>query len=139
MELISLTTAIATLISTKAVEKIGEGLGEKALRKANNLMQLLRSKPDDDNRAAIVLAAQNPELVEQQPSKYGEEVLVEKLRKVANSDSQIAGAVQALADAVKSQPSTTSTIYIEKFAEKIVGNLVGDHNVLNISNIDMRD
>lgn len=140
MELISLTTAIATLVSTKFVEKIGEGLGEKVLGQANKLMQLLlKRKPDDKTASEIVLAVQNPELVEQQPLDYGEAVLVEKLRKVANSNPEIADAVQALADALKSQHSTTSTINIQKIADKIATSIVGDNSRVDIGTIDMRD
>jgi hypothetical protein len=99
--------AIATLVLTKAIEKAGETLGEKVMEKSGKLMQLLKRK-SPDTASAIEVAAQHPELVEQQPEDYGEAVLVEKVESAANSDSEIAAAVQALADAVKSQvPATT--------------------------------
>jgi hypothetical protein len=99
--------AIATLVLTKALEKAGETLGEKVMEKGGKLMQLLKRK-SPDTASAIEVAAQHPELVEQQPEDYGEAVLVEKVESAANSDSEIAAAVQALADAVKSQvPATT--------------------------------
>lgn len=99
--------AIATLVLTKAFEKAGETLGEKVMEKGGKLMQLLKRK-SPDTASAIEVAAQNPELIEQQPEDYGEAVLVEKVESAANSDSEIAAAVQALADAVKSQvPATT--------------------------------
>jgi len=99
--------AIATLVLTKALEKAGETLGEKVMEKGGKLMQLLKRK-SPDTASAIEVAAQHPELVEQQPENYGEAVLVEKVESAANSDSEIASAVQALADAVKSQvPATT--------------------------------
>ena len=99
--------AIATLVLTKALEKAGETLGEKVMEKGGKLMQLLKRK-SPDTASAIEVAAQHPELVEQQPEDYGEAVLVEKVESAANSDSEIAPAVQALADAVKSQvPATT--------------------------------
>ncbi|GAB4180987.1 MAG: hypothetical protein Fur006_15670 [Coleofasciculaceae cyanobacterium] len=99
--------AIATLVLTKAIEKAGETLGEKVMEKGGKLMQLLKRK-SPDTASAIEVAAQHPELVEQQPEDYGEAVLVEKVESAANSDSEIAAAVQALADAVKSQvPATT--------------------------------
>lgn len=47
-------------------------------------------------------------MLEQQPEDYGEAVLVEKVESAANSDSEIAAAVQALADAVKSQTPVTT-------------------------------
>jgi hypothetical protein len=99
--------AIATLVLTKAIEKAGETLGEKVMEKGGKLMQLLKRK-SPDTASAIEVAAQHPELVEQQPEDYGEAVLVEKVESAANSDSEIAAAVQALADAVKEQtPATT--------------------------------
>lgn len=99
--------AIATLVLTKAIEKAGETLGEKVMEKGGKLMQLLKRK-SPDTASAIEVAAQHPELVEQQPEDYGEAVLVEKVESAANSDSEIAAAVQALTDTVKSQvPATT--------------------------------
>ncbi len=99
--------AIATLVLTKAIEKAGETLGEKVMEKSGKLMQLLKRK-SPDTASAIEVAAQHPELIEQQPEDYGEAVLVEKVESAAKSDSEIAQAVQGLADAVKSQvPATT--------------------------------
>lgn len=98
---------IATLVLTKAIEKAGETLGEKVMEKGGKLMQLLKHK-SPDTASAIEVAAQHPELVEQQPEDYGEAVLVEKVDSAANSDSEIAAAVQALADAVKSQVPVTT-------------------------------
>lgn len=98
---------IATLVLTKAFEKVGETLGEKVMEKSGKLMQLLKRK-SPDTASAIEAVAQHPELVEQQPEDYGEAVLVDKVESVANSDSEIAAAVQALAYAVKTQvPATT--------------------------------
>ena len=114
--------AIATLVLTKAFEKGGEILGEKVLEKGGKLMQLLKRK-SPDTASAIELAAQHPELVEQQPDDYGEAVLVERVESAAKYDSEIAVAVQALADAVKSQPQTSQNI--TNIAEKIYGNIQG--------------
>jgi hypothetical protein len=114
--------AIATLVLTKAIEKAGETLGEKVMEKGGKLMQLLKRK-SPDTASAIEVAAQHPELVEQQPEDYGEAVLVEKVESAARSDSEIAEAVQALADAVKSQPQTSQSI--TNIAEKIYGNIQG--------------
>jgi len=117
--------AIATLVLTKAIEKGGEILGEKVLEKGGQLMQLLKRK-SPDTASAIELAAQHPELVERQPEDYGQAVLVEKVESAAKSDSEIALAVQALADAVKSQPQTSQNI--TNMAEKIYGNIQGGFN-----------
>ncbi len=108
MELVSLSAgAIATLVLTKALEKTGEKLGEKTLEQGGKLMKLLKRK-SPDTATAIEVAAQNPELTEQQPEDYGEAILVERVESAAKADPEIAAAVQALAEAVKAQtPATT--------------------------------
>lgn len=98
---------IATLVLTKAFEKTGEKLGEKALEQSGKLMQMLKHK-SPETASAIEVATQSPELAQQQPEDYGEAVLVEKIESASNSDSEIAAAVQALAETVKAQtPATT--------------------------------
>ncbi|UNU22623.1 hypothetical protein [Microcoleus vaginatus] len=117
--------AIATLAVTKVIEKTSEIFTEKVVEEAGKLMQLLKRK-SPDTASAIELAAQHPELVERQPEDYGQAVLVEKVESAAKSDSEIALAVQALADAVKSQPQTSQNI--TNMAEKIYGNIQGGFN-----------
>lgn len=117
--------AIATLAVTKVIEKTSEIFTEKVVEEAGKLMQLLKRK-SPATASAIELAAQHPELVEQQPEDYGQAVLVEKVESAAKSDSEIAVAVQALADAVKSQPQTSQNI--TNMAEKIYGNIQGGFN-----------
>jgi len=121
--------AIATWAVTKVIDKTSEIFTEKVTEKvweeAGKLMQLLKRK-SPDTASAIELAAQHPELVEQQPEDYGQAVLVEKVESAAKSDSEIAVAVQALADAVKSQPQTSQNI--TNMAEKIYGNIQGGFN-----------
>ena len=107
---------IATLVLTKAFEKTGEKLGEKVLEQGGKLMQLLKHK-SPDTASAIEVAAQRPELAQQQPEDYGEAVLVEKIESASNSDSEIAAAVQALANSVQSNPQTIQNF--TKLAEKI--------------------
>lgn len=117
--------ASATLAVTKVIEKTSEIFTEKVVEEAGKLMQLLKRK-SPATASAIELAAQHPELVEQQPEDYGQAVLVEKVESAAKSDSEIAVAVQALADAVKSQPQTNQSI--TNIAEKIYGNIQGGFN-----------
>jgi hypothetical protein len=121
MEPISLTAgAIATLVLTKAFEKTGEVLGEKALEQSGKLMQLLKRK-SPNTATAIEVAAQHPELAEQQPEDYGEAVLEERVELAAKADPEVAAAVQALADAVKSKPSSIQKII--NIAENNKGNV----------------
>ena len=110
MEPISLTAgAIATLVLTKAIEKTGETLGEKALEQGGKLMQLLKRK-SPDTASAIEVAAQNPELVEHKPEEYSAPVLVEKVQKAAKLDPEIAEAVQSVANAVNAQPQSIQSV-----------------------------
>lgn len=121
---------IATLVLTKAFEKTGEKLGEKVLEQGGKLMQLLKHK-SPETATAIEVAAQSPELAQQQPEDYGEAVLVEKIESAANSDAEIAAAVQALANAVKSNPQNIQKI--TKIAETIekIGNVNQDSTIEN--------
>ncbi|GAB4189600.1 MAG: hypothetical protein Fur006_31010 [Coleofasciculaceae cyanobacterium] len=105
--------AIATLVLTKAIEKTlektSEKLGEKVLEKGGELMKQLK-RGSSDTASAIEAVAQDPELAEQEPEYYGIAVLEEKVNEAASSDPKIAAAVEALANAVKSQPEINQTI-----------------------------
>ncbi|WP_088241949.1 hypothetical protein [Calothrix rhizosoleniae] len=117
MEPVELTAAaIATLVLTKAIEKSGEKLGESVLERGGKLLSLLKRK-SPNTATAIEKVVKNPELATQQPLDYGEAVLVEKVEKAAQSDTEIAAMVQALANTFKSQPSTIQNF--TKLAEKI--------------------
>jgi hypothetical protein len=132
MEPMSLTAgAIATLVLTKAIEKTGEKLGEKVLEKGSELMVLLKRK-SPDTATAIEVATKQPELTQQQPENYGEAVLIEKVELAAKLDSEIAIAVQNLADAVKSQPSNIQIF--TKLAEKIGVVNMGGYNPITFNN-----
>lgn len=48
--------AIATLVLTKAFEKVGETLGEKVVEKSGKLMQLLKRKSPDTASAIEAVA-----------------------------------------------------------------------------------
>ena len=117
MALVEMTaSAIATLVLTKAFERTGTVLADKTIEQGGKLIQLLKSK-SPDTASAIEQVRQNPQLVEQQPEDYGEAVLIEKVESAAKSDAEIEKEVQALADGVKSQPSTVKNL--TKLAEKI--------------------
>ena len=101
MEPISLTAgAIATLVVTKAFEKSGEVLGEKTLEQGGKLVQLLKA------RFPQVLSALAR--VENKPEDWGEAVL--EVEAAAKADDEVKAAVEAIADAVKSQPSIINNI-----------------------------
>ncbi|MEH1799277.1 MAG: hypothetical protein V7L13_08905 [Nostoc sp.] len=119
MEPVSLTAAaIATLVITKAFEKTGEIIGEKALKQGGKLLSLLKRK--EPNTASAI------ELAQTQPLDYGQASLVEQVEEAAKKDPEIAQAVEALADTVKSQASI-----IQNFTNTVDKNYGG--NVGNVS------
>jgi hypothetical protein len=95
MEPLSLTAAaIATLVLTKALEKTGEKLGEKVMEKGGKLMQQLKHKSPNTEKA-IALA---PEA----PLDYGQAVL--EVESVAKSSPELLQALQELVEAAKADP-----------------------------------
>ncbi|WP_196509832.1 hypothetical protein [Nostoc sp. NZL] len=120
MEPVTLTAAwIATLVITKAFEKTGEILGEKALEQGGNLLSLLKRKAPTTATAI--------ELAQAQPLDYGKASLVEQVEEAVKKDPEIAQAVKDVADTVKSQPSI-----IQNFTNTVDKNYGG--NVGNVSN-----
>ncbi|MBD2518835.1 hypothetical protein H6G93_28515 [Nostoc sp. FACHB-973] len=120
MEPVSLTAAaIATLVITKAFEKTGEIIGEKAWNEGEKLFLLLKRK--QPNTASAI------ELAQTQPLDYGQAHLIEQVEEAANKDPEIAQAVETVANAVKSQPSI-----IQNFTNTVDKNYGG--NVGNVSN-----
>ncbi len=85
--------AIATLVITKAFEKTGEVLGEKALEQGGKLVQLLQKRFP---KASTALAR-----VEEKPEDWGEAVL--EVEAAAKKDEEVKATVDAIADEVKSQ------------------------------------
>jgi hypothetical protein len=125
LTLTALTTAIATIISTKALEKGGERLGEAVLEKSGKLVEQLRQK----NKLPILTAEGD----ESQALDYGEAVL--ELQGAAEANPDIAQAmidveavvnhqpleeskgIRELAEQIKSQPSVMNNF--AKLAEEI--------------------
>ena len=101
--------AIATLLLTKMVEKVGEELGkklsdvgDKVLEQIGILKQLLWRKAPK-TASAIERVTYQPELIEQQPEDYGIEVLIKKMESLAKADLEMAEVVEALAREVRPQ------------------------------------
>lgn len=99
--------AIATLVITKASEKVGEGLGEAVMATAGKLLALLRRK-----RPEAVKALEGSEAT---PLDYGEAVL--ELEAAVKNDPEVAEAVQAVEAAVKGDPKLAGEA--QKLAEAI--------------------
>ncbi|MEH2161437.1 MAG: hypothetical protein V7K38_10400 [Nostoc sp.] len=102
MEPVSLTAAaIATLVITKAFEKTGEIIGEKAWNEGEKLLVLLKRK--EPSTAKLLEQAKT------QPLDYNQAYLVgQQVEEVAKKDPEIAQAVEAVAN--EAQPQLTNTI-----------------------------
>ena len=100
MELATLSAAaIATLIITKAFEKAGEELGEKAVSQGEKLLQLLRDK--FPHTAVAIEQAELPAL--DLGEVYLDETVAQEIEKAASSDNEVKEAVQALTQTVTNQ------------------------------------
>lgn len=132
--------AIATLVITKAFEKTGEVLGEKALEQGGKLVRLLQ------NRFPHTIIA--IERVKEKPEDWGQVVLeveaaaktdpdvAEVVREVAtaakeNSNSNIYHKIQSIEDAMKTQ-QPTNTQEFGKVAE-VIGKAVFGNTFTNFS------
>ncbi|QLE40653.1 hypothetical protein FD723_09405 [Nostoc sp. C052] len=102
MEPVSLTAAaIATLVITKAFEKTGEIIGEKAWNEGEKLLVLLKRK--EPSTAKVI------EQSKTQPLDYGQAYLIgQQVEEAAKKDPEIAQAVEAVAN--EAQPQLTNTI-----------------------------
>lgn len=82
-----------------------------------------------DTAGAIELAAQRPELAQQQPLDYGEAVLVEKVEQAANADPEIKAAIEDLA-ATQENPQVAAAV--KTVIENWQGiNIKGGNNTIN--------
>ncbi len=120
---------IAALVITKALNKEGKEIGENVVEEGNRLLSLLKSKKPDTVES-VEKVVQQQESAEQQSQNYRE--LIKQLEDAASGDSEIAAAIQAITDAVKSQSSTINNY--TKLAEKI--GIVVQGGEVNIENFN---
>ena len=85
--------AIATLVLNKGFEEVGKNLGAKALEQGGKLAKLLRSKLPQQSEAIVL--AESPTAIEQATLE---------IETVAKTDPELADAVRAMAEAIRSQP-----------------------------------
>ncbi|MBW4513112.1 MAG: hypothetical protein KME64_42530 [Scytonematopsis contorta HA4267-MV1] len=116
--------AIAVLVATKAFEKTGEKLSESTWNLVSKFLSSLRRK-DPSTATAIEKVAQQPTLAEQQPADFGTAVLIEKVEEAAKDDLEVRQNVQAIADALQSQPGTI--VNMTKLAEQIGVLVIGGY------------
>ncbi len=98
------TTAVWNIISTKAWERVGQGIGDNLVERGKKLVELLRQKSPNTLKT-IQQAEGSSETLTQ---------AIAQLEATANSDPEVKEAVEALASAVKAQPQSMENITVEK-------------------------
>ena len=106
--------AVATLLATKALEKIGENIGDTLTHKTQQFSELLKQRLPG-TFAAI-------EKAPEQPLNYGEAVL--EIETAAKTDPNISQVIQELVAAAKAEQNPKiadilATPNLEKLADKI--------------------
>ena len=112
--LTTVAIAVATLLATKALEKIGENIGDTLYNKTQQFSELLKQRLPG-TFAAI-------EKAPEQPLNYGEAVL--EIETAAKTDPNISQVIQELVAAAKAEQNPKiadilATPNLEKLADKI--------------------
>ena len=129
MELISSCMLVLTVLGTKALEKVGETIGQKGLEQVGKLRQLLHRK-SPETATKLKAVDETPALAEIDPDKYGTPALAAQLEKIANADPEIAELIIALAKTISPQPQSVAqnVIHANKVGTGYVGVVHGDLN-----------
>lgn len=134
MEPVTLTaSAIAVLIATKAFEKTGEKLTESVWNSVEKFSAYLQGK-DPKTAEAIALVGKQPELAQQQPTVYGQQVLIEKVENLVQNDGELRKLTEAIQTAVQAQPG--AVVNLTKLADKIgvvnQGTIIAQTNTITL-------
>lgn len=111
MEPVTLTalgTAIATLISTKALEKTGENLADKIFEEGSKLLSLLNRKSPN--------IVKSIELAEREPFNYSQAII--ELQSAAK-EPEVAQAIIELETSVNQDPSSKLAQTIKQVADNL--------------------
>ncbi|MFM6223962.1 MAG: hypothetical protein ACKPDM_27055, partial [Dolichospermum sp.] len=106
--------AIATVLATKALEKIGENIGDSLSNKTKQFLEALKKQKPD----TVTAIEKAPE----QPLDYGQAVL--EVEAAAKADPNVNQAIQELTAAAKAEPNPKLAEILampnrEKLADKI--------------------
>ena len=112
--LTTVAIAVATLLATKALEKIGENIGDTLYNKTQQFSEMLKQRLPG-TFAAI-------EKAPEQPLNYGQAVL--EIETAAKTDPNISQVIQELVAAAKAEQNPKiadilATPNLEKLADKI--------------------
>ena len=123
--------AVATVLATKALEKIGENIGDTLSHKTQQFLELLKQRLP----GTFAAIEQAPE----QPLNYGQAVL--EIETAATTDPNISQALQELVAAAKAAQNPKiadilATPNLEKLADKIgmvvMSGATGTINTMNL-------
>ncbi|MFM7408510.1 MAG: hypothetical protein ACKO3K_18100 [Cuspidothrix sp.] len=106
--------AIGTVLATKALEKIGENIGDSLSNKTKQFLELLKKQKPD----TVTAIEKAPE----QPLDYGQAVL--EVEAAAKADPNVNQAIEELTAAAKAEPNPKlaeilAMPNLEKLADKI--------------------
>ena len=122
--------AVATLLATKALEKIGENIGDTLYNKTQQFSELLKQRLP----GTFAAIEQAPE----RPLSYGQAVL--EIETAAKTDPNISQVIQELVAAAKAEQNPKiadilATPNLEKLADKIgmvvMSGVTGTINTMN--------
>jgi hypothetical protein len=109
MDPITLATIAITLLATKAMEKVGEKIGERSLEAGGKLLAVLRRKaPETVMRLA---AGADSDVIDVKAE------VIEEMKRLAAAEPEVQAAVDATVDAIATEG--ISLQQLTKLAEKI--------------------
>lgn len=134
MEPLTITLAIATVLGTKALEKIGENLGDAVTQRVEKFRSLLKHE-SPDTASAI-------ELAPEQPLDYGQAML--EVQSAADRNDELKQILTQLAAAATTNPKLAEYIQLEmkklQSQQPSIQNLnwskLQEKGVINQGNID---
>lgn len=132
MEPLTVASAVALLILTKAVEKTGDKLGEKAVETGNELWNSLRQRRPE-TAAEIVRIAESSNLSRPEMIDVNASTVISDIQQLADEDGGFRRAVDTAAQQwqVQSGGITNSSKVAEKIGILNQGLVLNQQNTLN--------
>lgn len=110
MEPLTITLAIATVLGTKALEKIGENLGDAVTQRVEKFRSLLKHE-SPDTASAI-------ELAPEQPLDYGQAIL--EVQSASDRNDELKQILTELVAAAQADPNPTLAQYRQAVTDTLL-------------------
>ena len=132
MDTLTIAVAAATVVLTKMLEKTGETMGEKALEKGGQLLDMLRRK-SPDTVAKLEHAVNQKSLPGD--SEIIDAEIIERVEQIAQQDPEVKASVEVVADAAKE----SGAVNANKLADVIskIGIVNQGDGPINIANLTL--